>query len=455
MKWLYRLLGVAAAIFLLLFPAYVLAATTSQLLITKIVTGQKAPNGGASDELIEIYNNTPSAVDLANWKIEYLSAGGKSWSGSKLNGTIDASSLIVLASPTYTISKTAGSFSFHLSESGGHVRLSSVNGSVISDLVGYGTASQPLGTAAPKPGDGNELIRSRSGTKFVNSGNNSADFTLNKIFLAETAGSTDKLIVPNSPTTSQTPEETISKTISFDAEINISELMPNPASPATDAKDEFIELFNPNTTPVNLTGYKLQTGSTFSKSYLLKQVTIAPDSFLVFYSKDTKLTLANGSGHARLIAPDGSVKSVAADYQNAPSGQAWIYYGNNWQWSTTPTPLKSNILTLPQPKAAEGAKLQTILQPKAIKKTAVKAPKTSKIVKPTMPKTASNLKLPNSAVSQLNKANNVHPLLLASIGTLVVGYAIYEYRIEFTNQLQRFRLYRATRRAHRKQLPGR
>ena len=42
----------------------------------------------------------------------------------------------------------------------------------------------------------------------------------------------------------------------------ISELLPNPAGTGNDATDEFIELYNPNDQPFDLSGFVLQTGLT-------------------------------------------------------------------------------------------------------------------------------------------------------------------------------------------------
>jgi hypothetical protein len=70
----------------------------------------------------------------------------------------------------------------------------------------------------------------------------------------------------------------------------ITEILPNPASPQTDAADEYIELYNPNTSSLDLKGYMLETGTatlhdfTFTDSTLL-----SGQSYTAFYSALTKM----------------------------------------------------------------------------------------------------------------------------------------------------------------------
>lgn len=54
----------------------------------------------------------------------------------------------------------------------------------------------------------------------------------------------------------------------------ITELLPNPAGTGTDATDEFIELYNPNSITYDISGYTMQTGLTTKHSYIFPEGTI-------------------------------------------------------------------------------------------------------------------------------------------------------------------------------------
>ncbi|MCA9325101.1 lamin tail domain-containing protein, partial [Candidatus Saccharibacteria bacterium] len=91
----------------------------------------------------------------------------------------------------------------------------------------------------------------------------------------------------------------------------MSEILPNPASPKTDADDEFIELYNPNAKTFDLSGFVLQVGSMTSGTRhnyeLPKGTTMAGKAFKAFYSKQTNLAINNSGGQVWLLDPYGTV----------------------------------------------------------------------------------------------------------------------------------------------------
>jgi hypothetical protein len=198
----------------------------------------------------------------------------------------------------------------------------------------------------------------------------------------------------------------------------ITELLPNPKSPQTDAEDEFVEIYNPNDKAVNLAGYTLVSGIKDSYKYTIKEGIIETNSYLVFYRPSTKLTLSNTSGRVKLLAPDGSQVDISGDYATAPDGQSWIYANDKWQWTTIPTPGKANIFSAPVTKETGKAGNRT------------------------------NARTNSLGPSANNpKASSLHPMILASVGSAVILYAIYEYRHDLANLIYRFRRNRAARRA--------
>jgi len=208
----------------------------------------------------------------------------------------------------------------------------------------------------------------------------------------------------------------------------ISEVLPNPAPPQTDADDEFIELYNPNDKDFDLSGFILRSGTTTIHKYTIPDGTrIAAKQFLAFFSTDTGLSLGNGSGQAALLDPAGNVLSQTDEYGTAKDGYSWVSADGLWQWTLTPTPNQINKITSPADK------------------TTAKSSGGSK--KSTSPKSVtSGAASPGSSGGGGSIVPRLHPAILAGVGSLAVVYALYEYRHDLANQLYKLRRYRETRR---------
>jgi hypothetical protein len=209
----------------------------------------------------------------------------------------------------------------------------------------------------------------------------------------------------------------------------ISEVLPNPAPPQTDADDEFIELYNSNNNVFDLGGFSLQSGTSTLHKYTFPSGThMDPHQFMAFYSSDTGLSLSNSEGQVKLLEPGGNVLGQTDVYGPAKDGYAWVSADGLWQWTTTSTPNAANIINAP-PASKNSSKVSAT--------TAKKTTKSSKAV-------AAN---PSSSLpSGGQPATSLHPAILAGIGGLAVVYALYEYRHDLANQLYKLRRYRATRR---------
>lgn len=225
----------------------------------------------------------------------------------------------------------------------------------------------------------------------------------------------------------------------------INELLPNPAEPQTDSEDEFIELYNSNDAVFDLTGFKLQTGTTTLHNYTFPAGSSLPaKSFVAYLSIDTNLSLSNSGGQARLIDPAGNVISQSEIYGSAPDGQSWALAAGTWYWTTTPTAGAANIIN--QPLSVKTLSVGTaVAATSTTKKTSTptsKNPSASKVKAATT--TATNN--PKSAAPPQN-ASPLHPLVLAGVGIGAVGYAAYEYRTDLANRFYQLRRYRAARAA--------
>jgi hypothetical protein len=203
-------------------------------------------------------------------------------------------------------------------------------------------------------------------------------------------------------------------------------LLPNPTGTGNDATDEFIELYNPNPAAFDLTGFTLQTGATTKHSYVFPAGTdLAPQSFTAFYSSVTGLSLSNTSGQADLLDPFGNKLSATDVYGTAKDGQAWSLANGKWYFTTAPTPNAANVVK------------QITIASKATTKgnSVVKGVSTAA----------------SSATNAAQAASPVpiHPLVLAAIAVLAVGYGVYEYRNDLANGIHQFRANRANRRKAR------
>jgi hypothetical protein len=214
------------------------------------------------------------------------------------------------------------------------------------------------------------------------------------------------------------------------ATIQITELLPNPATPQTDEEDEFVELYNPSNEPIDVTGYKIEAGSTFAYNYSIPSGSIGPHEYSIFSSGNSSLSLANSAGQARLLNTDGQIVSTTDPYKDAPEGQAWALIDGAWMWTASPTPALANTylappLSLAAAKTAKKASAKTKAKPKATtaKKAATKAAKKSS----------------GGTSGEEQESAPLHMPVLVGVGASALLYAAYEYRQDFANALHKLR----------------
>lgn len=238
----------------------------------------------------------------------------------------------------------------------------------------------------------------------------------------------------------------------------ISELLPNPAPPQSDDTDEFIELYNPGDTTFDLEGYMLEVGLTTKRRYTFPAGTsLAPQTYLAFFVKDTKLSLTNSGGQARLLDPEGLVLDETDAYGVAKDGQAWTLVDGLWQWTISVTPAAQNVVASPAVKPAKttAAKPKTAAKKTAAQSKKVAAKKTSK------PKKEKKQKLETEQAATVSSTDHkamfmpLHPGVLAAAALFAVLYGAYEYRGDLANKFHQFRTNRAARREARRVAEGR
>ncbi|HEY1063671.1 MAG TPA: lamin tail domain-containing protein [Candidatus Saccharimonadales bacterium] len=205
----------------------------------------------------------------------------------------------------------------------------------------------------------------------------------------------------------------------------LSELLPNPVGSGNDTTDEFIELYNPNPKPFELSGYTLYVGATTMRGYTFPTgTTLEANSFRAFMSKDTKLSLSNTSSQVELTDPFGRTLSKSDLYKNAKDGVSRAAAGGSWHWTVQVTPGAANVI---KPPAAV----------KAISKTKSKT-KQNANVQSVSGATAAAGTSASSFQSVIAEAP-IHMWVLALIAGGALLYGAYEYRRDIANRLFQFR----------------
>jgi len=465
---------------------------------TVIITEAQTGAATAGDEFVELYNASASPVDITGWQLRFMNVGGSTTTLlANLSGMVPAASYYTVHSASVAVQGLGQAMTTGLSKTDKTLGLYAPNPALckleVRDAVAWAipTAGATVGegarldstVAAAK----DKLLRRRQSAQgiYVDTNNNASDFVLDTAVASPTpslangatpgsangtfasvapagSGSPSTLpavgmsncAMPKPPAAGQTNGGSAPN--SGLAAPTLTELLPNPAPPQTDAADEFIELYNPGSSVFDLEGYTLEVGIATKHRFVLKPGTVvAPYSYLAVDSADTGLALSNSGGQVRLLDPNGQLLSQSDMYAAAPDSQAWALVDDSWQWTASPTPNAPNIPDPPAvakvASATTSSKKTSALSPKAktSKTTASKTKKAKAAAKPdTATDTAQN-------ISTLQPRSPIHPTVLALIASSALLYGAYEYRRDLANKFYQFRANRAARRAPGQKPEGR
>lgn len=184
---------------------------SSSLLVGEVVTRGSA----ASDQYVELFNASPTAVDLVGVELVYVTASGltvtrkQTWSvGSLLSGA----HLLLANSAGAFAAEADGVFNGGFSTSGGTLALRQISGQMI-DSLSWGSANSSFveGLSGGAPPTGSSLERRPGGAagNWLDTNDNSADAFINAAPVAQ--GLAAPLVPP--PTAMPSPSETTSPTI--------------------------------------------------------------------------------------------------------------------------------------------------------------------------------------------------------------------------------------------------
>lgn len=398
-------------------------ASTSAVLISEMSMGSST---SATEEFVELYNNSDVAVNITNWSIYYRSATGSTYS-KKANfftsSIIQPRSFFLVSTNTPNDSILVSG----MSQTGGVTELRDDKGNVV-DRLGYGNANIANGKPAAASQSGESIYRQYdlASKTMANTNDNLQDFYITSsmspgsIPVIEIEESSEAVVYPS---------------------ILINEVYPNPNPEQSESSDEYIELYNPNDISVDLNGWLVKDGS--GKTFIIKNKSIEPFGYLALYSSETSISLNNTGDIIELYSPNSELKDQTQDYGDAKEGLSWGLVNGAWSWnnSTTPGATNSDIyIEIIVPKAVTNkSTVKKQAAKKAVaKKASTKKPKATKLKSNKAQASGSNSNTETPPDIQSRFAN-IWPWLMIVLGTATIGYGIYEYRPEITNTYLRLR----------------
>lgn len=129
--------------------------------------------------------------------------------------------------------------------------------------------------------------------------------------------------------------------------MRISEFLPNPAG--KDADGEWFELHNDASTTQNIRGWFIQNQK--GKKFIFSHVELAPDEYVVWSYRTTKLQLRNTNEMLSLYDASGVLRDALGFQGNAREGEGVIRTGETSAFTLSPTPGAANVLVrAPLPK---------------------------------------------------------------------------------------------------------
>lgn len=428
----------------------------------------------SNGQFITLYNTTATALDLSKYQLQYFNHYDLSKATSSrligLSGIVPSHGYVIVNDSTITLcyQLVVHAASLGFSTTAGMVQvlgLSQTNagGSVAPTLQDYvswsktpasGVQTLPTSTSAfmirqPRDAQNHPDISSSGGGSWQTVQPDAADAcSLVTVSPASTSvGAVDTgfgLLLPGiEPWAIIGDAETVSS-LNSTSFINaglmkpmLTEILPNPAGTGTDGVDEFIELYNSNDVPFDLSGYRLQVGTTALRSYTFPAGTsLPPLSFAAYYSLTTGLSLSNTTSQAQLLDPSGLAIATTEVYKSAADGQAWALAKGMWQWTIKPTPGATNVISKPLAKKTTGKRPSIKSKTKASN---------------TKPKNArpSTTGTQASSFTKDDTSTPIHTGVLALVGGGALLYGVYEYRADLGNRIYQLRRHFSTRRANR------
>jgi len=121
--------------------------------------------------------------------------------------------------------------------------------------------------------------------------------------------------------------------------IYLNEILPNPKG--EEEKEEFIEILNGESGPVDLFGWTIRDGSKTGKYVFKEHTEIGPKEYLAIYRPQFKIALNNSEDSVSLYNPKGEFAS-SVSFDKSIENASYSFDGKGWRWSKYLTPGKEN-----------------------------------------------------------------------------------------------------------------
>jgi len=280
-------------------------------------------------EWIELFNKNVFDIDLTGWKI-IDGSGAETFLSGTIGSNFD-NKFLVINSPKGK-----------LNNSGDIIILKNKENNII-DAVSYGNwDSGFVEQNAPAAKDPNSTARIFDGAESFNNAN---DF-----IITQTPTKDEPNVITLLEEEKKKKEaEQEEKTTKIKEQIIINEIYPNPSG--SDLENEWIELKNIGTEPLDLNGWQIQDNSKKKYKIIAKNfqsTIIAPNEFFTLTRKTSGLALNNDKDTVKLISPDDkTIQTVKYNEDEAvPENVSYaIDENNDFNWTTTPTQNQENIIT--------------------------------------------------------------------------------------------------------------
>ena len=283
------------------------------LLISKVSPDKK---------YIELYNPTDSNVKLAGWKIEHHKADVKTGGKEFKDEVIFANDFLVISNDTALTKAVKFDKVPNMIQGEGSVVLSRSDGST-ADVVGWGEAKKFLGASVA--GGVKTIWRCFAGNLIIDSKNNLADFSLNKIV-------NDQEVEPYARPQCKAPEPP--KPLNKCEGLKLNEV-------ASHVDEPFIELVNVSDKAITTAGCKLETSSNNSQE-VLGDIELKPGELWAVKVKHTKLKLPKMKGKVYLLDEFGA-EIDATEYDKIAKGASWSLLDGEWMQTFAVTEGAANV----------------------------------------------------------------------------------------------------------------
>ena len=307
-------------------------AETNKIIISEIqITGIA---GHPDDDFIELYNPHTVPIDISNYRLRYRNSAGTENSLNKIKGNT-----CIAAHGYYLWANSNGAFA-DIADTKTGTSLSSKYSLAL--LLPEGVANPLVDSVSWE----NNHQFDESAYKFATSPTADKSMVRN-VATSDWLPDFSLIPTPTKSTSTLCPEPEPTPKATYGISVRINEIFANPSG--DEEENEFIELFNPSDSVVDLSLWILKDASASGKYILPRETKIQSKGFLVLYRPLFKFALNNSDETVSLLDPNNEEKE-SVSYKTAKENISWNYTATDFRGGT-PTPGAPNQPnTLPQTK---------------------------------------------------------------------------------------------------------